>query len=176
MIQSRAAVPIGTPLAKVSTHVIAQRVITWPMLAEVTVSRSWPSTIVISATPKVPVLAVMNLNGEVQVVDSQGVAYATVSAPPRGVPLINTVESPPSVESMRAAAAVLRALPAAQRGQVSKVTVMGPNMVTLKLGEVTVVWGGASQPELKVKVMTVLLRQKDVGTIDVSAPRTPVTR
>jgi cell division protein FtsQ len=175
-IQSRAAVPIGTPLAKVSTLVIAERVIASPMLAEVTVSRSWPSTIVISVTPKVPVLAVINLKGEVQVVDSQGVAYATVSAPPRGVPLITTVESPPSVESMRAAAAVLRALPVVQRRQVSKVTVMGPNMVTLKLGDITVVWGGASQPELKVKVMTALLRQKDVGTIDVSAPRTPVTR
>jgi cell division protein FtsQ len=53
---------------------------------------------------------------------------------------------------------------------------MGPNMVTLKLGGVTVVWGGASEPQLKVKVMTALLRQKDVGTIDVSAPRTPVIR
>ena len=49
-------------------------------------------------------------------------------------------------------------------------------MVTLKLGAVTVVWGGASEPELKVKVMTALLRQKGVGTIDVSAPRTPVIR
>lgn len=175
-LQSRAAVPIGTPLAKVSTLVVAQRVIASPELAEVTVSRSWPSTIVISATPKVPVLAVENLKGEVQVVDSQGVAYATVSTPPKGVPLINTVENPSSTESLRAAAAVLRSLPARQRGQVSKVTVMGPNMVTLKLGEITVVWGGASEPELKVKVMTALLRQKDVETIDVSAPRTPVTR
>jgi cell division protein FtsQ len=109
-------------------------------------------------------------------VDSQGVAYATVSAAPKGVPLINTVENPSSMESMRAAITVLRALSSGQRGQVTNVTVVGPNMVTLKLGAVTVVWGGASEPELKVKVMTALLRQKDVGTIDVSAPRTPVTR
>jgi hypothetical protein len=56
------------------------------------------------------------------------------------------------------------------------VTVLGPNMVTLRLGGVKVVWGGASEPELKVKVMTALLKQKDVETIDVSAPRTPVIR
>jgi hypothetical protein len=49
-------------------------------------------------------------------------------------------------------------------------------MVTLQLGAVTVVWGGGSEPELKVKVMTALLRHRHAGTIDVSAPRTPVTR
>jgi cell division protein FtsQ len=172
----RAAVPLGTPLAKVDTLPIARRIIAIPALAEVTVSRSWPSTIVISARRRVPVLAVKNPQGQVQVVDSQGVAYATVTSPPKGVPLINTVENPSSLESMRAAMAVLRALSSRQRGEVTKVTVLGPNMVTLKLGEVNVVWGGASEPELKVKVMTALLRQKGVDTIDVSAPRTPVIR
>jgi cell division protein FtsQ len=175
-IVGRAAVPMGTPLAKVDTGPIARRVILWPALAEVTVSRAWPSTIVISATPRVPVLAVKNPQGQVKVVDSQGVAYATVSEPPKGVPLISTVENPSSIESMRAAMTVLRALSSVQRDQVSRVTVLGPNMVTLKVAGVTVVWGGASEPELKVKVMTALLKQKDVGTIDVSAPRTPVIR
>jgi cell division protein FtsQ len=159
-VVDRAAVPMGTPLARISTLPIARRVILWPALAEVTVSRSWPGTIVISATPRVPVLAVKNPQGQVKVVDSQGVAYATVSEPPKGVPLIDTVENPSSIDSMRAAMTVLKALSSGQRGQVSKVTVLGPNMVTLKLGGVTVVWGGASEPEL----------------IDVSAPRTPVIR
>lgn len=175
-IMRRAAVPMGTPLARVDTAAIAWRVISTATLAEVTVSRSWPSTIVISASPRVPVLAVKNPQGQVQVVDSQGVAYATVSAPPKGVPLINTVENPPSKDSLRAGITVLEALSSGQRGRVTNVTVSGANMVTLKLGAVTLVWGGASEPALKVKVMTALLRQKGVGTIDVSAPRTPVTR
>jgi len=175
-IVGRAAVPIGTPLVKVDTRAIARRVIVATGLAGVTVSRSYPSTVLIVATPRVPVFAVLNPQGQVQVVDAQGVAYATVSAAPKGVPLINTVENPSSMESMRAAMAVLRALSSGQRSQVTKVTVLGPNMVTFKLGAVTVVWGGASEPELKVKVMAALLRQKDVGTIDVSAPHTPVIR
>jgi cell division protein FtsQ len=175
-IVGRAAVPMGTPLAKVDTGAIARRVIGTPALAEVTVSRSWPGTIVISGLRRVPVIAVKNLQGQVQVVDSRGVAYATVSSPPKGVPLINTVENPSSLESMRAAMAVLRALSPAQRDKVTRVTVMGPNMVTFKLGKVTVVWGGASEPQLKVEVMAALLGQKDVGTIDVSAPRNPVVR
>jgi len=175
-IVGRAAVPMGTPLAKVNTLAIARRVILTASLAEVTVSRSWPGTVLISATPRVPVLAVRNPQGQVKVVDAKGVAYATVTAPPKGVPLIDTVEDPSSLESMRAAMTVLRALSAGQRDKVTRVTVMGPNMVTLKLGGVTVVWGGASEPELKVKVMSALLKQKGVATIDVSAPRTPVIR
>jgi cell division protein FtsQ len=175
-VTRRAAVTMGTPLARVDTAAIARRVMTSATLAEVAVSRSWPSTIVISASPRVPILAVKNPKGQVQVVDSQGVAYATVSVPPKGVPLINTVENPPSSDSLRAGIAVLQALSSSQRVGVSNVTVSGANLVTLKLRAVTVVWGGASEPELKVKVITALLRQKGVRTIDVSAPRTPVTR
>jgi cell division protein FtsQ len=175
-IISRAAVPMGTPLARVDTGAIARRVIAAGTLAEVAVSRSWPSTIVITASPRVPVLAVKNTQGQLQVVDAQGVVYATVSSPPTGVPLINTVENPPSRDSMRAGITVLQALSTVQRGRVTDVTVSGANMVTLRLGAVTVVWGGETEPDLKVKVMTALLRQKGVGTIDVSAPRTPVTR
>ena len=175
-IVGRAAVPMGRPLVKIDTSAIAGRVIVSATLAEVTVSRSYPSTIVISARRRVPVLAVKNPQGQVQVVDSEGVAYATVSEAPKGVPLVNTVESPASLGSLRAAMVVLRALSSGQRGQVSDVTVLGQNMVTLKIGDIKVVWGGASQPELKVKVMTALLRQKDITTIDVSAPGTPVVR
>lgn len=175
-IVARAGVPMGRPLARVDTSSIARRVSASAVLAEVTVSRSYPSTILISASPKVPVLAAKDPQGQVHVVDSRGIAYATVDVAPKGVPLIHTVENPSSMESMRAAMAVLQALSSKQRGQVTNVTVLGPNMVTLQLGSVKVVWGGAYEPELKVKVMTALLRQKGVETIDVSAPRTPVIR
>jgi len=175
-IEGLAAVPLGTPLARIDTDAIAKRVVASATLAEVTVSRSWPGTVVISANQRVAVLVVKNPQGQLKVVDSQGVAYATVSSPPRGVPLISTDEDPPSKESMRAALAVLDALPQTQRDRVSDVTVSGPNMVTLRLGGITVLWGGASEPELKVKVMTALLRQKGVAAIDISAPLSPAVR
>jgi cell division protein FtsQ len=175
-ITRRADVPMGTPLARVDTDAIARRVIASGTLAEVTVTRSWPSTVVIFASPRVPVVAVKNPQGQVKVVDSEAVAYATVTAPPKDVPLIDTVEDPPDKDSLLAGIAVLRALSGRQRGRVTNVTVSGANMVTLQLGSVTVLWGGASEPDLKVKVMSALMRQKGVRTIDVSAPRTPVTR
>jgi cell division protein FtsQ len=176
VIVKRAAIPMGRPLVKIDTRAAGRRVIVLATLAKVTVSRSYPNTILIVATPRVPVLAVRNSQGQVQVVDSQGFAYATVKVAPKGVPLISTVENLSSLQSMRAAMAVLRALSPAQQAQVTNVTVQGPNMVTFKLGAVLVMWGGDSEPELKVKVMTDLLRQNNVVTIDVSAPRTPVIR
>jgi cell division protein FtsQ len=121
----RADVPLGTPMARVDTAAIARRVIAIPNLAEVTVTRSWPSTIVISATPRVPVLAVRNLQGQLQIVDAHGVAYATVSAPPEGVPLVDTVENPPSQDSLRAGITVLQALSSGQRARVTNVTGSG---------------------------------------------------
>lgn len=175
-IVGRAAVPLGIPLVKIDTRAISRRVIGISSLAEVTVSRSYPGTILISASLRVPVMVADNPQGQLQVVDSQGVAYATVTAAPAGVPVVNTSENPPSTASMRAALAVLGALSPAQRDQVTNLTVQGPNMVMFKLGAINVVWGGASEPELKVKVMTALLGQRDVATIDVSAPLTPVIR
>jgi cell division protein FtsQ len=175
-IVKRAAIPMGTPLVKIDTRAAGRRVLVLETLAKVTVSRSYPNTILIVATTRVPVLAVRNSQGQVQVVDSQGIAYATVKAAPKGVPLISSVESLSSLQSMRAALAVLGALSPTQRAQVTNVTVQGPNMVTFKLGAVLVMWGDASEPELKVKVMTDLLRQNNVATIDVSAPWTPVIR
>ena len=43
-----------------------------------------------------------------------------------------------------------------QRREVTDIRVSTANLVTLKLGRVTVVWGGASEPQLKVEVMTAL--------------------
>lgn len=175
-IARRAAVPMGTPMARIDTASIARRVMATATLAEVSVGLSWPSTVVITASPRVPVLAARNPQGQVKVVDAEGVAYATVSAPPKGVPLVDTVENPPAKDSLLAGIAVLRALLPEQRGRVTDVIVSGANMVTLRLGAITVVWGGASEPELKVKVLTALLKHKGFRTIDVSAPNTPVTR
>ena len=61
-------------------------------IAAAAVERRWPSTVVIQAVPRMPALAVRNSQGQLQVVDAAGVAYATVAEVPRGVPLA-TAES-----------------------------------------------------------------------------------
>lgn len=168
-----ADVPMGRPLARVDTDAIRGRVLSSGRLDGVTVDRAWPGTVVITARPRVPVLAVKNSKGQVEVVDRTGFAYATVTAAPEGVPVVSAVQDPPSQDALAAGIAVLEALTPQERGRVSRVTISSASDVTLEVGGRTVLWGGAEDSDLKARVLGVLLTQKG-STINVSAPRSPV--
>jgi cell division protein FtsQ len=168
-------VSLGTPLARVDTGRAADGVRAIATVATVTVSRSWPSTIVLSVQRKVPVLAVKNPQGQLQVVDSTGVPYDTVSALPPGVAEVNATSEAPDPEGLRAAISILQLLPSAERAQVSGVTVTSADLVTLQLGDVSVVWGGQADGPKKLTVLQALLPSHP-AVIDVSAADTPVTR
>jgi cell division protein FtsQ len=175
-ISALAAVPMGTPMVRVDDAAIADRVRQRATLANVSIERSWPSTLVIHASPRVPVLVAKNPQGQLHVVDSRGVAYAQVRTAPKGVPLVDAASDDAlSRDALLAAVDVVEVLPPALQKQTSKVTVNGANLVTLRVRGTTVVWGGVGQPEKKLTVMTALLRTRP-KLIDVSAPDTPVTR
>lgn len=171
-----AAVPAGTPLARVDADAVAARVRQRVTIAEASVTRSWPSTIVVHAVPRTPVLVLKNPQGQLEVVDVDGVAYKRVSTPPPGIPLV-TATGPAGAtdEAVQAALALVTTLPPDLAAKVSQVTVSTANLVTFKLGGVTVVWGGAEAGQRKVEIVTALLPTRP-KVIDVSAPDTPVTR
>jgi cell division protein FtsQ len=171
-----ARVPMGEPLVRVDRSAVAARVAELATLADVSIERSWPSTIVIHAEPRVPFLVVQNPQGQLQVVDESGMAYAQVSAAPRGVPVVHAASAAAlSRDALAAAVSVVRVLPPAMQRRVAKVTVSSANLVTLRIGRTDVVWGGVDAPERKLAIMTALLKGNP-RTIDVSAPDTPVTR
>jgi len=175
-ITALAAVPLGSPMARVDDGAIADRVRQRATLANVSIERSWPSTLVIHASPRVPVLVAKNPQGQLHVVDSRGVAYAQVRTAPKGVPIVYaSSEAALSRDALMAAVDVVEVLPPALQKQTTRVTVSGASLVTLKVRGTTVVWGGVGQPEKKLTVMTALLKGKP-RLIDVSAPDTPVTR
>ncbi|KQU70988.1 hypothetical protein ASD62_04630 [Phycicoccus sp. Root563] len=175
-IRALARVPLGEPLARVDQDLVAARVAERATVADVSIERSWPSTLVIHASPRVPFLVVKNPQGQLKVVDAEGVAYAQVTTAPAGVPTVNAAsEAALSRDALGAAVSVVKVLPAGLQHRVSNVTVSSANLVTLKLGKTTVVWGGNNDPERKLAIMTALLRSAP-KVIDVSAPDTPVTR
>lgn len=175
-IRAMARVPLGEPLARVDSAAVAARVAERATVADVSIERSWPSTLVIHASPRQPFLVVKNPQGQLQVVDETGMAYAQVSTPPRGVPTVNAATTAAlSRDALAAAVSVLKALPAATQKRVTNITVSSANLVTLMIGRTSVVWGGVDEPERKVAIMTALLRSRP-ALIDVSAPSTPVTR
>jgi cell division protein FtsQ len=168
-VRAVAAVSLGTPLARVDTAAVADRVKTLPSVADVDVSRSWPSTLVIAVTERRAVAAVKASAG-FAVVDGSGVVFETVPAPPAGAVLLAVARPGPADPPTRAGLTVISALTPPLRRVVKQVDVASPDGIQLELidGRV-IVWGSADQSAKKAQVATLLLgraRQR----LDVSAP------
>ncbi|MFZ1287323.1 MAG: FtsQ-type POTRA domain-containing protein [Candidatus Phosphoribacter sp.] len=170
-----AAVPLGQALARIDTGAIAARVGALPFVRRAAVNRSWPHTVTVVVTARVPLLLVRGPEGELALVDEDGVAFRTVTDPPSGLPLVNGSANRPEPEGLQAVIDILRLLPEGQRSAVTEITVTSASLVSFKLGRVQIVWGGRAQPDKKLAVLTALLATKP-ALIDVSAPDTPVTR
>lgn len=70
---------------------------------------------------------------------------------------------------------MLAAMPADLRPRIKDVTVDSADQISFSLGRTAIVWGDDSKPDVKVKVIQILLAKKP-KVIDVSAPDTPVTK
>lgn len=178
-IRRAAAVPMGVPLMRVDTGQVVERLEADRTLREIRVSRRLPDTIVVAGTPRVPVLAVRNPKGQVEVVDAEGVVFRTVASPPRGVPLVTAGSELVTASGLRAALQALGALTPALRSAVSGVTVTAADHVTFTLkvssGSRTVIWGGLGDARTKARLVEILAAEPGT-TIDVSVPESPVTR
>jgi cell division protein FtsQ len=168
-VRAAAQIPDGMPLARVDTALVARRVSALPPVANVDVGRSWPNTLTIAVVERTPV-ALVRQDKQFALVDRSGVVYLTVAERPPGLPLIQVADPGPNNPETQAALQVLRDLTAQLREQLQKLIVDAPARIRLELttGR-TIVWGDASQGDLKARVATALLARK--GTqIDVSAP------
>lgn len=179
---TRAAdVPVGTPLARVDLDAVRQRVEAIPAVESADVSRSWPHTVRVQVTPRTPVATVAGgraPEGEVAVLDGDGVTFATVPARASGLPQVRLADGV-DAEGVTEAARVVSALPADLGGRVATVDVASVDEVVLGLrGGRTVQWGSAEQSATKAEVLAVLLAQvpRGVAEVDVSVPGRPTTR
>jgi len=176
-IEAVAAQEQGTPLARVDGDAVEERITDEVAGAKAArVDRGWPHTLNVDVTSRVPELAVSREGGSYRLLDIDGVAIRTVSSAPEGVPTVTADDGAEvSGHGVRAATGMLQAMPDDLREDVSDVTVDGADQVTFRLGRTEVVWGDAGKPDLKVRVIPVLLEKKP-KLIDVSAPDSPVTK
>jgi cell division protein FtsQ len=172
-----AAVPSGGPLAAVDTAAVATRVAQLPPVESVQVGRSWPHTITVTITERVPVATGSTAKGPV-LVDRSGVVYR--GAPTPGLPRLTTAPRSDDPATL-AAVAVLTALPDALRAQVetagATVTAPGaPSQVTLRMvGGKEVRWGAPERAAEKAIALTALLTQPG-QVYDVASPDLPTIR
>jgi cell division protein FtsQ len=168
-VRAVAAVPLGTPLARVDTAAVGARVKALPSVAGVDVRRSWPSTLVIAVTERQP-LAVVASGQRFVELDASGVAFASVPARPSGLPLLVVAAPGPADPATRAGLTVIAALTPPLRAVVKQVVADSPTSIQLDLTDGRlIVWGDASQSVKKAQVATALLGRASTR-IDVSAP------
>jgi cell division protein FtsQ len=171
-VRAAAAVELGTPMVRLDTEEVAQRVAKLPRVAEVAVSRSFPTTVEIQVTERTPVAVVPDSDGT-HLVDRTGLDYATVSARPGGLPVLKVVKVAPDDQSTHAAVTVLGAIPDQLRKRVVEVSARTPGDVQLRLRSGKVVkWGDAEDNERKSAVLAPLLTRPG-KTYDVATPDFP---
>ena len=170
-----AEAPQRRPLARVDTGAIAERVRTLPFVAGVQVQRGWPSTLRIVVDARTPAALVPDRSGGYRVVDATGVAFASSRAAVKGVPVVQVALDESDRPALRAALAVLAALPTPMRATVTAVTASSPDDVQLRVGASTVVWGSPERSDRKAAIYAAL-RRTPATVYDLSSPETPVLR
>jgi cell division protein FtsQ len=172
-VRDQAAIGRGTPLARLDTDSVVDRVRELPAVRDVEVVRDWPSTVVIRVTEREPA-AVQARGSDWALVDRSGVVYGTVARRPRDLPRVSAPVSE-GAAALRATLDVLEALPVQVRDQVREVRAASLEQVTLRLSRGrTVEWGSTERSDRKAAVLTVLLTRK-ARVYDVSAPNSPTT-
>ncbi len=184
-IERAARVPLGGPLVSVDTGAVRKRLLAaLPRLREVSVSRSWPHTVVVKVTERTP-SAVLRTGSRYTEVDRGGVRFATVDHAPAGVPVVQlTPDRAQAAASLRqfgtqrllqAAITVAGDLPDALRGHATAIRVRSYDGITVELsGHREVVWGSDEDGPLKSGVLAALMKaEPDADRYDVSAPTAP---
>ncbi|HEU5222962.1 MAG TPA: FtsQ-type POTRA domain-containing protein [Candidatus Lumbricidophila sp.] len=176
-LQQALASSLGTPLPMLRSSDIQAALQRFPLLESYTTEIIPPSTLVVRVIERQPI-GVVKHGDRYDVVDAAGVLLDQVASRPAGYALIDAGDT--GGTGFRAAAAVMRSLPAEVRAQVVEVTAQTADDVRLTLaGNVQVLWGNESDVALKASVLAKLMAAappKSVNQYDVSSPLAPTTR
>jgi cell division protein FtsQ len=174
-IEAAAHISHGTPLLRLDEAAITRRVEQLPEVGSAQVTTSFPSTVTITVTERVPVGYVKRGNGFV-LIDHTGAQYRATGTRPAKLPLFVVPSGADARTSGRALATVAAALPARVRAKITSIQALNPQAITLLLKDQRVVqWGSADRSAEKARVLVALLPHAE-QQIDVTDPDQPFTR
>jgi cell division protein FtsQ len=183
-VEAAADTELGRSMLLARTGDVADRIRReQPLVAGVTVTRAWPSTLRVAVTEREPVAAIP-AGDEVRLVDADGVVIErlTPSTSDRarrsgGLPRVEVdLSRPDAVATLRACVEVARGLPPELRRIVRRIGATTPDRVELRLaGGARVDWGSGAETPRKAEVLLALLPQK-ASLYDVRSPQTPAVR
>ncbi|WP_020498343.1 cell division protein FtsQ/DivIB [Sciscionella marina] len=173
LVRRTANVEPGSSMFGADTGAIADRVTGLAPVKTAEVSRSWPSTIDIRITERSPAAWTRGADGSVQLIDANGVPFASAPKPPGGEMELRVGPVQPGDLKVRAALGVAGRITPQLRAKTAAVTANSPDDVELVLRDgKTVKWGGNVDNDRKNKVLAALLTRK--GKIyDVATPDMP---
>ena len=178
-VRAAAALTAGSPLVRLDGVAVRARVLAaLPAVETVLVQRRWPGTVRLTVVERVAVAAAVG-SGGMDLLDSEGVRFATEATAPTGLPVLTLpggLDAQGSATTTKAALAVLDALPGVVRTLVTDVTVSPSAEVTLTLDAGrTVTWGPSTESPRKAAALAALVNSP-ATVFDVSAPGLVTTR
>jgi cell division protein FtsQ len=174
-VEDAAAIVHGTPLIRVDTGAIVQRVEQLADVETAQASTSFPSTVVITINERTPV-GYVRIGARDMLVDHTGDQYRSVRTAPPLLPKFVVPAGSDARTTGGAVATVAAALPAALLKRVQSIEALDPAAITLVLrGDRVVRWGSAARSPDKARILPALLKQP--GTqFDLSDPDQPFSR
>ncbi|HEV7935396.1 MAG TPA: FtsQ-type POTRA domain-containing protein [Actinomadura sp.] len=174
-----ARVPLGTPLVRLDTDLIRDRVQGLQEVESARVQRRWPATVRVTVRERVPLVVVERGHRYYQM-DRDGVIVLTTTGRPRGLPLLDVANPGPADPATGAALKVRGGLPPRFAGRLAVIEATSPESVTLRFkAGMTVVWGAPERSAEKVRLIDALLGTqagRSARTVDVSSPEVVTTR
>ena len=177
-IQAAFGPTLGTPLPLIASSDVHDVLSAFPLIETYSTETIPPGTLVVRIVERTPV-GVIETGEGLALVDAAGVVIERPAERPEGQPLI-IADGGIAGEGFRAAAAVIRSLPADVRATLVGVQAATPDDVRLELGGgASVVWGSAEDSAFKAAVLARLMGAAPPDTVsayDVSSPSSPVTK
>ena len=170
-----AQVPVGTPLPRLDSDAIAERISELKPVESVRVERDLPHGVRIVVTERSAV-AWIDRSGTPWAVDASGVAYRPLNSKPSHLPQLGVDGDDPRVLSAvaRVAADIADGDPQLLR-DTDTIRAETRDSIELDLSKGrTVVWGSAEEADDKLAVPRTLL-EIEASSYDVSAPERPTT-
>ena len=189
-VLEHAVAPIfGKPLPQVTAEEVQSLLSPVVQVKSSSIEARPPSTLRIHIVERIPVALLKNEDTYL-LVDQEGVELGTTTDPASvALPLIDGGKAAIGQDTFNAMTEVLANLPQSILAQLANASAASPDAVELKLVDGrSVIWGDASDMELKAVVLEALLNAPPpspeagkpapapANVFDVSAPRHPVTR
>ncbi len=170
-VQDALSSQLGTPLALLDDGKIGSELSHLILIRSYVTEVVPPNTLVVRIVER-KAIGVLKRGGSYEQVDPAGVVVAT-SPTPAGLPVIQIGKAGVDSAGFAAAVRVLLAMPASVLGQVGSIsaTTLDNVSLTLTQGNQTIIWGSASQSDLKATALATLLK-KCAGqpVLNVTAP------